>query len=341
MFGRQRFKTDLVDINVEPTFNDTFLIMLQDPYDNTTIDVNNMIRMKIPLELHLFEHKNNEKTLLSVKKVEWRYLLTSNNKGRIFLSEEMFGFGARHNIALGVINFEISIVNALPSQSWIKDSILKEQLVVELKYDKDLIKELFVKSEKFNNEYKSLKSGNEDRILKLWAESIYDREYRPIFEFVSPLNPSDITRYLETPLHCLRFVSLIPYRRPINDSIKYDFLLDTKVFLSTGYGSSAEHAILLCSLLLSFRLNAYVALGHNNNNTYYCVIVIDFNSEENNVVLWDACYGEKISVKDPRIYKYLRSVSCLFNDRMFYALNQNDDDILKVDFDLKDPTLWS
>jgi len=51
--------------------------------------------------------------------------------------------------------------------------------------------------------------------------------------------------------------------------------------------------------------------------------------------MWDACHGEKISVKDPRIYKYMRKICCMFNNQIMYALNQDTDDIMQVDFDIK------
>jgi len=61
----------------------------------------------------------------------------------------MFGFGAKHNIAMGSLNLELILEGSVSSQTFVKDSILKDQLVTELKYDKELIKEAFDKSERF------------------------------------------------------------------------------------------------------------------------------------------------------------------------------------------------
>jgi len=77
--------------------------------------------------------------------------LTMNNKGRIFLAEEMFGFSARNNIAIGVLNLELSLVGG-GATSWCKDSVLKDQIVNEIKNDKELIKECFERSERFYKE---------------------------------------------------------------------------------------------------------------------------------------------------------------------------------------------
>lgn len=56
--------------------------------------------------------------------------------------------------------------------------------------------------------------------------------------------------------------------------------------------------------------------------------------------MWDACHGEKISVKDPRIYKQMRKICCLFNNQIMQALNQDTDDIMQVDFDIKNQQTW-
>jgi hypothetical protein len=48
----------------------------------------------------------------------------------------MFGFGAKHNIAMGSLNLELILEGSVSSQTFVKDSILKDQLVTELKYDK-------------------------------------------------------------------------------------------------------------------------------------------------------------------------------------------------------------
>jgi len=45
----------------------------------------------------------------------------------------MFGFGAKHNIAIGALNLELTLEGNMSSQTFVKDSILKDQLVTELK----------------------------------------------------------------------------------------------------------------------------------------------------------------------------------------------------------------
>lgn len=130
----------------------------------------------------------------------------------------------------------------------VPNNIIQEQLTHEINEDKCFINECQKLSDKF---YNSLENKNLE--IKLWAESIFDKELRPIFEFCQPLNPDHVTRMFETPLHCLRFVSLIP---TLPFGKKSDIVLDPKVFLLLGHGSSAEHSLLLCSMLLSFSLNA-------------------------------------------------------------------------------------
>lgn len=76
---------------------------------------------------------------------------------------------------------------------------------------------------------------------------------------MKPLDASKFSRLLETPQHCLRFVSLLGLRKNVIGDATMDsseLWLDNHAFLGLKYGSSAEHACLLCSLLIGFSLNA-------------------------------------------------------------------------------------
>lgn len=50
-----------------------------------------------------------------------------------------------------MLNIELSIVGG-GSTAWCKDSVLKDQIVNEIKNDKELIKECFERSERFYKE---------------------------------------------------------------------------------------------------------------------------------------------------------------------------------------------
>lgn len=87
--------------------------------------------------------------------------------------------------------------------------------------------------------------------------------HRPVCSYVTPLSAG---RLLDSPRHAARFVSLIPYTKV--DAVgtgsgagRMEVWNHFHTFLSLGRGDCEDHAILLCSLLLGFGLDAYVCVG--------------------------------------------------------------------------------
>lgn len=60
-----------------------------------------------------------------------------------------------------------------------------------------------------------------------------------------------------------RFVSLLPFqRRPAVGDQRLQNWNSPHTFLAAGRGDCSDHALLLCSLLLGFGLDAFVCVGH-------------------------------------------------------------------------------
>ena len=80
------------------------------------------------------------------------------------------------------------------------------------------------------------------------------------------MTPLSAGRLLDSPRHAARFVSLIPYTKL--DAVgsgtgagRMEVWNHFHTFLSLRRGDCEDHAILLCSLLLGFGLDAYVCVG--------------------------------------------------------------------------------
>jgi centrosomal protein CEP76 len=78
------------------------------------------------------------------------------------------------------------------------------------------------------------------------------------------VRPADLAEgCLDTALHAARFVRLMPHAHlsagPSGERARH--WRSVPAFLAAGAGSALEHALLLCSLLLGFGLDAYVATG--------------------------------------------------------------------------------
>ena len=101
----------------------------------------------------------------------------------------------------------------------------------------------------------------ESRAVKLIAEDECGQN-RIVCDFVRPIVPPRTTCLSRGPTFCARFVSLVPYRRIVGLSGgRVQNWLPAHVTLLRSAGDTEDHAILLCSLLLGWNMNAYVALG--------------------------------------------------------------------------------
>jgi hypothetical protein len=114
-------------------------------------------------------------------------------------------------------------------------------------------------------EFKSVHPSFKARGVKIFGENERG-EFLPVCSYVAPLAAG---RLLETPSRAARFVSLIPFRRDESlagssgggSGARRELWLAPHLTLALRQGDVEAHAALLCSLLLGFGLEAYVALG--------------------------------------------------------------------------------
>lgn len=161
---------------------------------------------------------------------------------------------------------------------------------------------------------------------------IKNSEFQPICSFIFPLQPS---RFLETPSHALRFVSLIP----LSEKRKIDFYFNSYHAIFTQKNASiSEKSALLCSLLLGFGINAYVAVGTALDNDHIFVLTMTKKFEE--ITIWEPITGEKFQISDPLCAARYQTINCLFNNSEFYANIQLDDRISKTSFEILNLKYW-
>ncbi|CAM9489919.1 unnamed protein product [Ectocarpus sp. 4 AP-2014] len=99
------------------------------------------------------------------------------------------------------------------------------------------------------------------RSVKIFAEDERG-QHRCVCSFLEPYRQG---RMLPTPRHAARFVSLLPFRprstvgeQPPATQRAWN---SPHAFLAAGTGDASDHALLLCSLLLGFGLDALVCCG--------------------------------------------------------------------------------
>uniref|UniRef100_A0A0V0J883 Centrosomal protein of n=2 Tax=Schistocephalus solidus TaxID=70667 RepID=A0A0V0J883_SCHSO len=206
------------------------------------------------------------------------------------------------------------------------------------------------------------------RMVKMYA---LDENGRAQFvtRFIHPLSDE---RCLGTVGRAVRFVACIPCSPWSTVGAAHQDIWCTGLSLiSRNRGSVADHANLLCSILLGFGLAAYVAIGiraegscsHANSGPpqdadkppYYAWVIVfdDFRKEE--VVIFDAVSGGRLwhisgvpwdwgnskstSASDSPIGPS-DSIDCIYNHREFYANIQPTTSISSISLNLRDSKSW-
>lgn len=110
-----------------------------------------------------------------------------------------------------------------------------------------------------------------------------------------------------------------------------------------------DHAVLLCSLLLGFGLNAYVCVGTKAKGAAHTWVMTI--SPEGEVAFWESLTAHRyahrpINPDDPPALKQsradhpYRTVGCVFNHCSFYANSQPTDSVEVCQFELQSETRW-
>ncbi|VDP41274.1 unnamed protein product, partial [Schistosoma curassoni] len=183
---------------------------------------------------------------------------------------------------------------------------------------------------------------------------------RFLCNFVNPLSASHI---LETPYIAARFVSSIPYEPfyGVGVGIKerwcsviiYSVFLGL-AFVSSNSGDVADHANLLCSLLLGYGVEAYVALGTSQFNmnkqqmttsSHLYAWVVVCSDDYQRITFWDSITGRRYIHTtggcEQKIYPSpFYTIGCLYNNSSFYANIQPTDKVVDCLFNLKNSSQW-
>ena len=108
-------------------------------------------------------------------------------------------------------------------------------------------------------------------------------------------------------------------------------------FLAKRAGDVEDHCALLCSLLLGFGLDAYVAIGKVGKDTHCWVLTC---TEERVVEFWETSTGQRMRFDDDRASKFYTSISCVFTINKFYANIQAEDRVSHVFYDFDNTRHW-
>jgi centrosomal protein CEP76 len=163
--------------------------------------------------------------------------------------------------------------------------------------------------------------------------------YKPSNSLIDPIS---VGRAINTPYEAARFVSLIPFERRENPGgEKVEIWQSAHTFLTLGKGDVEDHAILLCNLLLGFGLDAFVAVGISINGPHLWVLTRSkIDNKKYSTTFWESLTGQRVTVEDPKVFRFYKRIHCVFNDTKFYANIQIDDTVFNTIYNLEDEFLW-
>ena len=109
--------------------------------------------------------------------------------------------------------------------------------------------------------------------------------------------------------------------------------------MACNRGNVCDHALFLCSLLLGFGLNAYIAIGTSEDEPHMWVLTKN-KKDGKNLMFWESVLGQRYSINDPKITERYQTVNCVFNNKEFYANLQLDDRVGKTSLNFADKKCW-
>ena len=327
-FLRQRFSSRKVQCTVDPVFDESFLLSFSAP-DGSNVELATLVKLQAPIHIVVVKEQGGSREVLAVKAVDWRLFLSV---ATLQFPVEMMGIGARAKFAVGILYFQVDMLPKPTSAQLLPDRLITEQLSLEQKYTRDITHSFFEYTTEWWRDYKQIRPSHNTRLVKIFAET-EDGSQQPVCALVQPLK---CNRMLDSPLHAARFVSLIPQERvEVPGGARVETWYSMHTFLSKGAGDTEDHAVLLCSFLLGFGLDAYVCLGASGEGSHAWVM-----TRGRKIQLWETINGQRMPSDDPRVHRFYRKIGCVFNHRKFYGNIQVDDTVANVSWELENEAMW-
>lgn len=326
-FLQQRFSSKKITCVAEPVFDDSFLLNLTT--SDVPIDFATLVKLSSPIHLTITTESSKGREILSTKSIEWRAMLSNPS---LSFPIELQGLGTRSKLSVGALYLQIDMMPKTRRSDFISDRLVNEQINLEKKYEREVAHSFFEYSNEWWKDYKQIRSGNDKRLVKIYAET-EDGTFKPVSSLIQPMRTN---RLIDSPLQAARFVSLIPFERCENPGgTRSEVWHSMHTFLTKGKGDCEEHALLLAGLLLGFGLDAYVCLGSSGEGPHAWVLTLGGKN-----MFWESLTGQRLNVDDPRVHRFYRKVGCVFNHKHFYGNIQADDVVSNTCWDLHNETLW-
>ncbi|KAL4235276.1 Centrosomal protein of 76 kDa [Mactra antiquata] len=348
LFRGQRFKSRPVACACEPDIDEGFLLELHKDGSGEAgkmADPTTMLSICDPIHVVLVKtDSTGDTSLVSSHFLEWRPVLTSNTS-RLTTSLELKGTGSECKVSAGVIDIQVELFPK--TKQTLSNEVITAQFQMERTRQAEQERLFLVYAKQWWKEYLTIREIHKERLVKIFAQD-ENGNNRPVCSFVKPLRAG---RLLDTAREASRFVSLIHTERTqtLGGGSRTEQWTTMHAFLCRNKGDCEDHAILLCSLLLGFGLDAYVCVGTKSKGAVHAWVMTI--SVDGMITFWESLNGhryihEAIDPNAPPMDKQHRpkypykTVGCVFNHHSFYANNQPIDSVDVCQFNLRDEARW-
>ncbi|KAI9329408.1 hypothetical protein BDR26DRAFT_1011765 [Obelidium mucronatum] len=298
----KRFSSPQIMSSMEPTFDFQRIIELH----STDIQVVIQSDDKMHVVVTRVHHPSGSVSLIGTTELDIRESFCGRPVKKLVEIKE-----SGEDVTCGILEV---MTESVPRDSTGAFSVSSEEVSFQLKRESrqfDEINRLFyIHAKQWWNDYLQIRNCHAQRLVKIFAHDEKGIKL-PVTNFISPIR----SRYLESPRHAARFVSLLGLEKQQGvGSTKTDVWSHPHTIVTLSKGNLPSLALLLASFLIGFNINAYVALGttHNSEVSAWVITI----STSGVVEFLDPPTGKRFLSCDETPW---RTVGCLFNDEGFWA----------------------
>eukprot|EP00747_Dinoflagellata_sp_TGD_P096368 gnl/TRDRNA2_/TRDRNA2_166821_c4_seq1.p1 gnl/TRDRNA2_/TRDRNA2_166821_c4~~gnl/TRDRNA2_/TRDRNA2_166821_c4_seq1.p1 ORF type:complete len:634 (-),score=111.08 gnl/TRDRNA2_/TRDRNA2_166821_c4_seq1:143-2044(-) len=339
-FGGQRLRTRPVPAAVDPVFDETLFLELPCGASRVTL-------LEHHVQVHLVLVSLSPDTpedppwgtgvcnVLCSHYLEWRHCLAS--LGPLKVTEELRGVGRKHQLPFGALHAELELLPTGPTAALIPELSVSAQLRGEEQQRAEVMRRAFETLDRWWAEYHQLYARRHVRIFAQTENLLF----LPVTHFVAPLEAG---RALDSPLQALRWTSLIaeaPPERPSSEGGAEPCWHTLPALWARGRATPEEKAILLCSLLLGYSMDAWCCMGTDVNGQPHMWVLVRTHGDGSapiDVSCWDPRGPVQIRMDDPRYLASYTSIDAVFNDRRLLICHAGA--AARVSADFGDPRCW-
>ncbi|GLI65761.1 hypothetical protein VaNZ11_009376 [Volvox africanus] len=286
-------------------------------------------------------HLSVRRLVCALGTAEWRTALLRRNK--VVVSVQLgAGPGANGIIPAstapaGMLMLQLELRPAFSAA--LDESLLKSQQRMEHARDADVMAAFVANAKAWWGDYVSQNLAFKSRSIKVLAVGEDGSQY-PVCCFVRPLQ---LGRTLANAREVARFVSLLRRREDLvalptgGQSEVTECWCMLHTILASGTATKEEMALLLCSLLLGFGLDAWVVVGRLHDGAGHTWVMT--RGPLASPCFWEPGTAVRYAITDVDTWPY-QSVGCVFNHLRLYANSQCDDSAFGTSYVLEDATLW-